>query len=80
MATEIGRKLSMIVRLARRGAWYGAWRFSKALAYGLTHRKCRQCGAVKGFSAHSRCSHCHYRNLMKALKVEAPEDARESKA
>ena len=70
-------KLNLIVRLARRGAWYGVWRFSCVLLYGLMHRKCKKCGTVKGFNSHILCYSCQYRNLMTALYAD--EDGEEAK-
>ena len=71
---ETVRKLKMIFKLARRGAWYGVWMFSKTLIYALSHRRCRQCGAVKGFNSNSRCFDCQYSNLMRALETEVVVD------
>jgi hypothetical protein len=73
MRNNFLRKVGMIVRLAKRGAWYGAWRFSAELLYGLTHRKCRQCGVLKGFSTSSRCNACQCHNLIEALREEPGE-------
>lgn len=68
------RKIGMIWRLARRGAWSGVRMFSGALVYGLTHRRCKQCGVVKGFNADCRCCSCQYKNLMIALSDEYNEE------
>jgi hypothetical protein len=71
---ELLLKLNLIFSLARRGAWYGVYRFSGSLFYALTHRKCRQCGEVKGYSAHSCCVGCRYKNLMNVLYSNEYDD------
>jgi hypothetical protein len=50
---DICHSLKMISTLVRRRAWKGVRRFSYALAYGMTHRKCKRCQKVKGLNAHS---------------------------
>lgn len=70
------RKLGMILRLARRGAWKGVRRFSAELLWALTHRHCRQCGAKKQWPD-SRCATCQWNNLLRALDEVDEEDGDE---
>jgi hypothetical protein len=67
---DIRRSLKMISTLVRRGAWKGVRRFSYALAYGMTHRKCKRCQKVKGLNAHSFCYECQWTNLKRSLEEE----------
>ena len=68
------RMLKMICRLARRGAWIGVRRFIFMLFYGLTHRHCKRCAALKGINAHQFCYPCRYDNFMAALADVDDED------
>jgi hypothetical protein len=70
MTKEFRRRIRMVFRLARRGAWLGVWKFSASLVYGLTHRRCKQCGTIKGLNVNCRCYSCQYTNLMLAISEE----------
>lgn len=39
----------------------------KIMAYGLTHRRCRECRAVKGLTLHPFCERCQFRNIEAGL-------------
>lgn len=64
---ELWRRLSMLGRLARRGAWYGVGRFSGSWIWGLTHTRCRQCKGRKRRSYSPNCPSCGLRNIYQAL-------------
>lgn len=68
--SDVFGKMRLIWTLARRGAWKGVWFFSKALLYGLTHVKCKQCGGHKGLSDSRNCNRCGLRNIYKNLFEE----------
>lgn len=59
------------VRLIGRAALMGKWRFvrfmSLAILYGMTHRKCRQCGYIKGLSSSPICGVCSRKNIFRGL-------------
>ncbi len=67
---ELWRRLSMLGRLARRGAWYGFGRFSGSWIWGLTHAYCRQCRGPKQRGFSPNCSRCGLRNIYRALFEE----------
>jgi hypothetical protein len=50
------------------------WRFTKYriwwAIYGLTHIRCRQCGAPKELSLRRNCYSCGLKNIMTALETE----------
>ncbi len=68
------KRLKMLWRLARRGAWDGVGRFSGAWLWGLTHTRCRKCGGPKKRECCPVCARCGMENLLRSL-AEEPEEA-----
>jgi hypothetical protein len=61
------RRISMLWRLARRGAWYGFGKFSGTFVWGLFHHHCRQCELPKEFGCSPNCERCQVSNLLTVL-------------
>lgn len=57
----------------RRPFWLKNWRTvrfrARIAAYGLTHRRCVQCGRLKGLTTYRNCERCQIDNIFKLLEV-----------
>lgn len=64
---ELWRRIKMLRRLARRGAWYGVGRFSGTWVWGWTHTHCRRCHGPKRRMYSPMCHQCQMKNFIEAI-------------
>ena len=59
-----------ILRAIRRGNFRFAKMLLLAMAWGLTHRFCKQCGGFKGLSMSQNCATCAVKNIRRVIFEE----------